>query len=398
MRRILIRYSSLAIVAALGLAITGRISVSAQAAPARRVIVHGDSQVSGRLDETPAELAKLGVRVLRLPAETAAQVASTPGFIQWEQPVWALETIPDDPGWGQQYGPASIQAPLAWDVTTGTVTVTIAIVDTGIDLGHPDFAGKLVTGTTFITTTTSPQDDNGHGTHVAGIAAATGNNALGIAGVNWGARLMPIKVLDSQGNGDDLDVAAGIVWAADHGAKVVNLSLGGECPSPIMDLAVTYAYTSGVTVVAAAGNTGRAGVLCPAAYEPAIAAAATGPSNLQAAFSTYGPEVDLAAPGVGIYSTMPGGGYGYKSGTSMAAPHIAGAAALLASLPRFNTPAIIRTALEATALDLGLTCRDFLYGAGLVQAYTAAQFQPGAPVRTCDTWRVFFPVFLNDWP
>lgn len=374
---------------------------AAQTRPDRRVLVRAGGAPSGLgADETPAELAKLGLRVLRLAAETAAQAHAQPGFLQMAQPVWALDTVPDDPGWGLQYGPAAIQAPLAWDVTTGTLTVTIAIIDTGIDLTHPELAGKIISGTTFISGTTTPQDDHGlgHGTHVAGIAAAAGGNALGIAGINWGARLMPVKVLDRFGNGDDLDVAAGIIWAADHGADVINLSLGGPCPSPAMELAVTYAYTMGATVVAAAGNSGQAGVLCPAAAEQALAVAATGPSNDHAMFSTFGPEVDLAAPGVSIYSTKPGGQYGLLSGTSMAAPHVAGAAALLAGQPGFDTPAAIRRALEGSALDLGPVCRDMYYGAGLIQLRAALDYGPGQPAAPRSAWCHFMPSLFLESP
>ena len=154
-----------------------------------------------------------------------------------------------------------------------------------------------------------------------------------------------------------------------------------------LEAAVNYAYSHGVTVVAAAGNTGTQGVLYPAAYPNAIAVAATDAYNHQAWFSSYGCEVNVAAPGVGVYSTYwtPTGGSTYYSlsGTSMATPHVAGVAALLASLPQFNTPDKIRQALEETALDLGPVCRDPYYGSGLVQAYAALQFNPGAQPAKC---------------
>ncbi len=351
-------------------------------------------------DVTVPELAKLGWRAVRVPATAAADLQAewsrSPAVaaVQRAQPVQALGW-PDDPGWGQQYGPAAIQAPQAWGMVTGSISVTLAVIDSGIDLVHPDLADRLVPGLTLVAGTATAQDDNGHGTHVAGIAAADGGNAIGIAGINWGARLMPVKVLDSRGQGDDADVAAGIVWAVDHGADVINLSLGGPCPSPVMELAVTYAYTMGVTVVAAAGNSGGPGVLCPAAFPTVIAVAATTADNTRASFSTYGPEVDLAAPGAVIYSTLwtpAGSGYGYKSGTSMAAPHVAGVAALLAGQPEFDSPDKIREALEATALDLGSLCRDSYYGAGLVQAYAALQYNTsGTSPAQCFFY--YFPVF-----
>ncbi len=379
---------------------------AAQTRPPARWVVRAaaGAPLSGQ-EVTPPELARLGLRVIQLPAGPAAAEAAqwlrgTTEVIQQAQPVWAVETLPNDPGWSQQYGPALVQAPQAWEVTTGTLTITIAVVDTGIDLLHPDLAGKIVTGTTLITGTASAQDDNGHGTHAAGIAAAYGNNGVGVAGLAWNAALMPVKVLDRTGFGEDLDVATGIIWAVDHGADVINLSLGGECPSPVMELAVTYAYTMGVTVAAAAGNSGRAGVLCPAVVPSVLAIAAVDAGRQSAPFSTYGPEVDLAAPGLNIYSTLPTalGSYGYKSGTSMATPYVAGAAALLMGQPGFDTPDKIRAALEGTALDLGHVCRDIHYGAGLLQLWAALQSTPGqaAPLRT--GWCHFVPALLLESP
>jgi subtilisin family serine protease len=360
----------------------------------------------GRYGFQPAaqpELAKLGLSVIHVPAEKAA---ATVAVLQHDptvvlayagQPVHIQET-PNDPGWPLQYGAVQIQSPQAWDITTGSASITIAIVDTGVDLTHPDLQPNLITGTNVISPALAPQDDHGHGTHVAGIAAAVGNNSLGIAGTAWTAHLMPVKVLDQSGNGDDAEVAVGIVWAADHGAQVINLSLGGPCPSPVMEMAVTYAYTMGVTVVAAAGNYGNTTdprILCPAAYEHTLAVGATDQSNSRAWFSNYGPELDVVAPGVNIYSTTRGGGYGYKSGTSMATPFVAGAAALLASQPKFDTPLKIRAALEAAALDLGSICRGPYYGAGLVQVFAALQMDPAAlPEPACHYF--WFPMISHN--
>jgi subtilisin family serine protease len=295
-------------------------------------------------------------------------------------------------------------------VETGSSAVTIAIIDTGTDLSHPDLAPKIWfkpgeilgngldddangyvddwQGWDFVNDDNDPMDDHGHGTHVSGIAAAASNNGTGIAGVSWGAQIMPLKVLASSGQGTESDVAAAVVYAADNGARVINLSLGGSCPLPAIEAAINYAYSEGAVIVAAAGNTGAAGVLCPAAYAGAIAVAATDANNNRAGFSNYGSAVDMAAPGVGIYSTywssQAGSTYGFLSGTSMAAPHVAGVAALLASLPQFDTPDKIRLALESTVLDLGPVCRDIYYGEGLVQAFAALQFDPSTvPPARC---------------
>jgi subtilisin family serine protease len=306
--------------------------------------------------------------------------------VQTPRVVSVQDSVPNDPYWPQQYGPGRIQLPSAWNVTTGASHIIIAVIDTGIDLDHPDLQGKLVPGRNWIDELQPPDDDHGHGTHVAGIAAASTHNGVGVAGASWGALLMPLKVLDATGNGDDADVAAAIVWAADHGADVINLSLGGPCPSPVMEFAATYAYTMGVTVVAATGNQ-NGSVLCPAAASTVIAVAATDSSNVRAGFSNIGPEVDVAAPGVGVYSTGRGGGYEYRSGTSMATPFVAGVAALLACQPQFTTPAQIRAALENTTLDLGQPGPDVEYGAGLIQADAALRYNSGGtPAPHCYTF------------
>lgn len=277
------------------------------------------------------------------------------------------DIIPNDPGLVNQYGLIAIRAPKGWELSTGSTAVTVAIVDTGIQLLHPDLAGKVTSGYDFVNSDTSPDDDNGHGTHVAGIAAAMTNDGTGIAGVSWGARLMPVKVLDTFGNGTYANVAQGIVWAVDHGSQIINLSLGGNSPSQVLQDAVDYAYAKGVLVVAAAGNSGDGIVLYPARYPHVLAITATDSSNNRAGFSNYGPEVDLSAPGVGIYSTWLGGTYQNDSGTSMSAPFVSGLAAVLWGLPGNGSPDIVAAEMENSALDLGIPGRDNFFGYGLIQ-------------------------------
>jgi subtilisin family serine protease len=333
-------------------------------------------------------------------------------LVEFAQPNYLVEasdaispTTPNDPFWSAQWGPPDIQAPLAWSVTTGMASVVIAVIDTGIDLTHPDLAPNIWTnpgemgldaigndrrangidddadgyvddwqGWNFVAGSNNPQDDYGHGTHVAGIAAAVGNNSLGIAGMDWGVRIMALKILDSSGSGSDSDLATAMIYATDHGVRIINLSLGDTVPDPVMEDAVNYAYAHGVTVVAAAGNDYGGPVLYPAAYPNAIAVASVDSNNGHSSFSNVGPEVALAAPGSSIYSTCWGGGYCYKTGTSMATPHVAGTAALLASLPQCDAPDRIRTALQSTAKDLGTLGWDQYYGFGLVQAYSALRY------------------------
>lgn len=378
-----------------------------------------------RLEAAP-ELARLGVLMLKVPPGQVLQVVAhlkqNPAveFAEPDYQVQAVDTIPNDPSWVSQYGPTNIQAPQAWDITTGSSAVTIAVIDTGVDLSHPDLASKIWNnpreiagngvdddcdgyiddwrGWDFFNQDNNPQDDHGHGTHVSGIAAASSNNSLGITGIAWGARVMPLKVLSSGGYGSESDVASAMTWAADHGAKVINLSLGGPVASYVMEAAVNYAYTHGVTVAAAAGNSGSYGVLYPAAYSNALAVASTDSSNTLSGFSSYGPEVDLAAPGSYIYSTYLGGGYATLSGTSMASPHVAGVAALLAGLPEYDTPAKIRAALQNSALDLGDLGWDQYAGYGLIQAYNALLFDPATPTPTPTPTITPTPAFVYYFP
>jgi|GEM_PF-1014650 len=295
---------------------------------------------------------------------------------------------PNDPGWALQWGPAQIEAPTAWSIVTGTSDLVIAVLDSGLQRDHEDLAGNVWTnpgetpdngiddegngkvddvwGWHFYHAwawdgqeyTYLPRednrvvDDNGHGTHVAGIAGAEINNGLGIAGMAGGSRLMTVKVLDQYGTGWYSDIAQGIVYAVDNGAQIINLSAGGESPSQTLQEAVDYAHAHGVLVVAATGNDGGA-VLYPAACEHVLAVAATDQSDAWADFSNHGPQVDVAAPGVDIYSTWPWrGGYFTKSGTSMAAPHVAGLAALIWSAHPVLAVGQVAGIITATAADV----------------------------------------------
>jgi thermitase len=317
-----------------------------------------------------SSIEELNVWVAQVPfgkvAESIAAISLCPQ-VRYAEPNYIAsiaDTIPSDPNWSLQYGLVNIRAPQGWDYSTGSTAVTIAILDSGVDLGHADLAAKIVPGFDFVNGDAIPQDDNGHGTHVAGIAAASGNNGIGVAGVSWGARIMPIKVLNAGGNGSFADVAAGITWATDNGAQIINLSLGGASASTVLQDAVNYADGKGVLLVAAAGNTGINFVLYPARYPNVIAVGAVDSTNNLAVFSNYGPELDLVAPGAAIYSTVIGG-YGYNSGTSMAAPYVSGLAAILRG---FNSsPTTITSEMESTALDLGAAGFDVSYGFGLIQ-------------------------------
>lgn len=277
----------------------------------------------------------------------------------------ATDTIPNDPNWGLQYGLLNIRAPQGWGLTTGSADVTIAIVDTGVDYRHPDLAGKLVSGYDFVNNDSDPQDDHGHGTHVAGIAAASSNNGVGVAGVSWGARIMPVKVLNSSAGGTYADTADGVIWAVDHGAQVINLSLGGTGVASVLADAINYAHSNGAVVVAAAGNTSSNFILYPARYPNVIAVAKTNSTDNWDG-SNYGPEIDLSAPGAMIYSTIIGS-YDYKSGSSMSTAYVSGLAAILLGIPGNVSPDTIESQMESTALDIEFTGWDEYTGAGLIQ-------------------------------
>lgn len=262
--------------------------------------------------------------------------------------------VPNDPSYSQQYGLGKMNCPAAWDLTTGDPGVVIAIVDTGVQLNHPDLAAKIVPGYDFVNGDTSADDDEGHGTHCAGIAAAITNNGVGIAGVGYHCKIMPVKVLDSQGSGSYSDVADGITWAADNGAKVISLSLGGPSASATLEAAINYAWNRGAVVVAAAGNSNTSAPAYPAYYANAIAVGSTDQADQRSPFSNFGNWVDVAAPGSQIYSTYVGGGYQTLSGTSMACPGVAGLAGLAwshggGSVSNSN----IRSAIESTCDNVG---------------------------------------------
>ncbi len=364
-------------------------------------------------------------RVLKVPAGKVKEkvkeyskktdvIYAEPNYIAYAQ------MVPNDPYYINQWHMdnsvhGGIQTEEAWDVSTGS-GVIIAIVDTGIAYENyrqgwrryyqaPDLADTcFVSGYDFVNNDTRPNDDNSHGTHVAGTVAQSTNNGTGVAGVAFNSCLMPLKVLDKNGSGTYADVADGIYFAVDNGAKVINLSLGGSSPSTALEEAVAYAYNKGVTVIAACGNDGSSSCLYPAAYDDyVIAVGATRYDETLAYYSNYGPSLDLVAPGGDLNVDQNGDGYGdgvlqntfnpntkntsdfgywFFQGTSMATPHISGVAALLIAKGNATTPADIRTALQTTAEDKGETGWDPTYGWGLVNAYAALGWTP-APVIAC---------------
>lgn len=269
------------------------------------------------------------------------------------------------------WGIDRIDAEKVWGITTGD-PVKVAIVDTGIDLKHPDLQANIKGGYNAINPRKTANDDNGHGTHVAGTVAALDNEA-GVIGVGPKIDIYAVKVLNAAGSGYLSDVIEGLDWAVANGMQVVNMSLGTSTNVRSFYDAITRANQAGIVQVAAAGNNYGGLVDYPAAYPEVIAVSATDKNNTIAYFSSVGPEVDLAAPGVSIYSTYKGQTYKTLNGTSMASPHAAGTAALVIDVGKCGacTPSEVQQRLETTAQDLGVSGKDNLYGSGLVNAYNA---------------------------
>lgn len=285
-----------------------------------------------------------------------------------------VQFVPNDPYWNLQWGPQVIEADWAWNTTTGNQTVLVAVVDTGIDYTHSDLSNYVSLGYDWVNNDTDPMDDYGHGTHCAGIIAATLNNSVGVAGLAQ-VQIMAEKVLDSWGYGYSDWIANGIIHAADSGADVISMSLGSYSDSELVHEAVRYAYNAGVLIVASAGNDNVNINAYPATYDEVIAVAATNDGDHKASFSNWGEWIELAAPGVHIYSTVPWG-YEYASGTSMACPHIAGLAALILSQYPNKTRDWLRIRLRYTCDDLGSVGFDVYFGHGRINARNAVEHDP----------------------
>jgi thermitase len=331
------------------------------------------------------KISRLGVLVMGIPADTTVEemvnaLRQNPD-VEYAEPNVMMHVLvtPNDPLFKNQYAlsntgqtigsvpgspagqaSADIKAPTAWEETKGREDIVVAVIDTGVDLSHPDLKNKIKnSGKDFVNGDNDATDDHWHGTFVAGIVGAQNDNGEGIAGVAWNCKILPVKVLDNTGNGSTDKVAQGIIWAADNGAAVINLSLGSETGTETLRLALKYAYEKGVAVVAAAGNTGG-NVLYPAAYDTyVLSVAATDYNDARAVYSNFGSRIDVAAPGVRILSTVPTWyfgpdflPYGYADGTSFAAPHVAGLAALLKGLKTWLTPAQIMDIIRYSADDV----------------------------------------------
>lgn len=290
-----------------------------------------------------------------------------------------IQGIPDDLYFPRQWALKAMAVPYAWDKVTGSRSVTIAIIDTGVQANHPDLTGNIGQGYNFYRGDRDVTDYNGHGTHIAGTIGAVTNNGRGISGINWRVNIMPLKVSDDSGGGDLglSEIIDALYYAADNGADIVNMSfqIGGKNVESdyhfsFMEEAIDYAYSKGLTMIAAAGNNRENWLAYPARNPKVIAAGAIGSDLNRADWSHYGAALDFVAPGVDIISAWNRGNYDYASGTSMATSQITGVVGLLIA-SGIRGPERIRGILRETAMDLGAPGRDDYYGWGLVNAHAA---------------------------
>ncbi|HEX5615643.1 MAG TPA: S8 family serine peptidase [Acidimicrobiia bacterium] len=322
--------------------------------------------------------------------DVAEHLAADPATVSVGVDV-AVQTTASDPKRSEQWALNWVKYESTWPTTTGG-WVKVAVIDTGVRASHEDLGSVVLPGIDYVSGSDGRIDPNGHGTHVAGIIAARVGNGRGIAGAAPGVRILPVRALDANGSGSSADVIDGIVWAVDHGARVINLSLGATSPIDPMRAAIQYANSKGAVVVAAGGNGYLNGnqVLYPAAYPEPIAVAAVTVTLQRAEFSNVGSYIDLAAPGDGIISTYSSSdsSYAYASGTSMASPYVAAAAALvIAARPEFSASEV-RAALEGSAQDLGWPGLDTSYGHGLVNPPRAVWTFPATAKKGTGYWLV----------
>jgi subtilisin family serine protease len=296
------------------------------------------------------------------------------GAFDFVEPDYYAHTAadPNDPSYLSQWHLRKISSPLAWSMSTGSPSVTVAVIDSGVFPRHPDLESKLVPGWNFVKETADTSDLLGHGTAVAGTVAAATNNAIGVAGVNWAARIMPLVAADERDYAAYSDIAAAIQYAVDRGVRVINISIGGSSPSNTLQRAVDYAWSKGALVFASAMNEGLSTRYYPAACEHAIAVSASDANDRLASFSNYGSWITLAAPGTGILSTADGGGYSYWNGTSFASPIAAGVAALILSVnPRLTNSEALEILKRTADRPYVADAPDPYFGWGRVNAYRA---------------------------
>ncbi len=342
--------------------------------------------VARRMTEaaTPfALVATAGRRVEQVAAELRADPAvafAEPNYVVRLADDGAIAVAVNDPQSPNQYSLDQMRVRSAWSFSTGGSNV-IAVLDTGVQYNHPDLAGRLLPGRDFANDDTNAADDNGHGTWVSGIIAANANDGYGMAGISWSDKVLPVKIMTREGTGSTADLASGITWAADQGADVINMSVGGFPYSQAIQNAVNDAWNKGAVLVGAAGNNRREETFYPASYDNVVSVTATQVEDEFSNWSSWGPKVDVSAPGSSVlvtncYTCTYGshdtwGSHTYISGTSFAAPNVSGVIALIRARYPSYTPAQVVNRLVGTTDDLGYPGWDNKYGRGRVNAHRA---------------------------
>ena len=332
-----------------------------------------DQILSENMAKVVDEIPQLKIKIIKVPENALDSIESAlqkKDAVKYVEKDFLMEPalIPNDPYFSSQWHLSKIQAPSAWDISKGIESASIAILDTGVDPTHPDLAGKLLPGYNFYDNNNNWADVCGHGTLVAGTAAAITNNGLGVSGVAWQNKILPIRITDINCYGYYSAMINGIVFAADNGAKAANISFHIFDGAALTD-AAKYMYDKGGWVVAAAGNTANYQGYTDNPYM--VSVSATDSSDTLSTFSSYGPYVDFAAPGSGIYTTAKGGSYSYVSGTSFSSPITAGVIALLFSQNPSMTSQDVYNSLKQSSKDLGNAGYDYSYGWGRIDAYKA---------------------------
>lgn len=332
-----------------------------------KVLRSQNAKSKGRFKQSNTHVIELPAGMDEVEAMQALKKDRRLKYVELDQAISHDATV-TDPDYSKSWALPKIQTPPAWDNSNGS-GVIIAVLDSGVDSGHPDLAANLVPGWNMVDNNSSTADVNGHGTKVSGSAAAVANNGKGSAGVAWGSRIMPVRISNADGYAYFSTVAQGIYWAADNGAKVVNVSFNGVSGSSAVKSAADYLRNKGGLVVVSAGNTGGLQTYAPS--DSLLVASATDSADNRASWSSYGDYVDVAAPGVSIYTTTVGSGYANVSGTSFSSPITAATVALMMSANNKLGPTDLEKILKSTALDLGTAGFDQYFGQGRIDAAKA---------------------------
>ncbi len=348
-----------------------------------------------------SEIKGIGVKIINLPSgkmpeEVVAKLLNDEkNVIEFAEvdSLLAPDYIPNDPLYPNEWHVSKMKVTEVWDNTKGS-GITVAVLDSGTDCNHPDLSLNCVTGWNFYDNNNNTSDVTGHGTKVAGTIAAIGDNVAGVAGVSYQSKIMPVRISDPTGYAYWSTIASGITWAADRGARVVSNSFASSGSASVQS-AATYLRSKNGIFVASAGN---AGTLLGGDVSSVVTVGATDSSDKKASWSNYGPQIDVTAPGVGIYTTTSGGGYGSVSGTSFSAPNTAAVLALLFSVKPGLSPSQAESILESTVVDLGALGKDDLYGYGRVNAAAAVAAALGASTPTPDTTAPTTPTNLTATP